>query len=308
MAKPWIVRLALAGAVTVLVVAVVAGIRDAAATDESTSYEEEIDQWIKARDARLRSPDYYLSIVGLYWLEDGANTFGSDPSNDVVFPKGAPAAIGSFNVREGVVTVEVVPGIDVTYDGEPVKSMRLLDDSDENGPTTLVMGTMNWFVIKRGDRLLIRLKDSKSEGLRKFKGVDRFAVDPKWRLEARLETYSSPRFVEIENTIQIATNERVYGTLFFDVDGETYSLDALVEAGTEALFVIFADATSGEETYGGGRFVYVDVPADGESAILDFNKAYNPPCAFNDYTTCPLPPPQNQLPIPVTAGEKTYKR
>jgi uncharacterized protein (DUF1684 family) len=138
--------------------------------------------------------------------------------------------------------------------------------------------------------------------------LKRFAIDEKWRFEGTLETYTPDKYIPFDDTIGLVTNHRVYGTIVVEIDGETYRLDALGDQGAKKLFVIFADATSGLETYGGGRYVYVDTPGDDGVVVIDFNKAYNPPCAFNSHTTCLLPPPQNRLAIRVTAGEKRYEK
>jgi uncharacterized protein (DUF1684 family) len=184
--------------------------------------------------------------------------------------------------------------------------MALLDDRDDGGPTILEMGTLSWYVIRRGDRLLIRLRDSESTVRKSFAGLERFAIDERWRIDGTLETYTPDKYIPIDDTIGLTTSQRVFGAIVFEIDGETYRLDALGKPGAEQLFVIFADGTSGLETYGGGRFLYTDTPSSDGRVTIDFNKAYNPPCAFNDYTTCPLPPPQNRLPIRVTAGEKSH--
>ncbi len=277
-------------------------------TEQQASYRETIETWIEKREERLKRPDGYLSIVGLYWLEEGENTFGSDPSSDIVFPDKALPSIGYFDVTGEKVTVTVDPTADVRHEGTVVKTLALLDDRDENGPTMIEMGTLSWYVIKRGDRLLIRLKDSESRLRKSFAGLKRFATDERWQIEGTLETYTPDKYIPFEDTIGLVTNQRVFGTIVFEINGETYRLDTLGDRGAEELFVIFADGTSGLETYGGGRFLYVDAPGSDGRVTIDFNKAYNPPCAFNAYTTCLLPPPQNRLAIRITAGEKRHDK
>jgi uncharacterized protein (DUF1684 family) len=276
--------------------------------EKQGGYREEVETWIEGREERLGRPDGYLSIVGLFWLRDGENTFGSDPSSDLVFPDKAPASIGRFDVVDGQVMVTVDPTAGVTHNGTAVRALALSDDRGADGPTILEMGTLTWYVIKRGDRLLIRLRDSESKLRKSFAGLKRFAIDEKWRFEGTLETYTPDKYIPFDDTIGLVTNHRVYGTIVVEIDGETYRLDALGDQGAKKLFVIFADATSGLETYGGGRYVYVDTPGDDGVVVIDFNKAYNPPCAFNSHTTCLLPPPQNRLAIRVTAGEKRYEK
>ena len=276
--------------------------------ERQTGYRESIESWIERREGRLMSPDGYLSVIGLFRLQDGENTFGSDSSRDIVFPDKAPRSIGYFDMTGGKVTVAVDPTVGVRHDGSAVRTLTLLNDRDERGPTILEMGSLSWYVIARGDRLLVRLRDSESKLRSSFAGLERFAIDEGWRIDGRLETYTPDKYIPIDDTIGLTTNQRVFGTIVFEIDGETYRFDALGKPGAEQLFVIFADGTSGLETYGGGRFVYTDAPDSDVRTTIDFNKAYNPPCAFNDYTTCPLPPHQNRLPIRVTAGEKRYKK
>jgi uncharacterized protein (DUF1684 family) len=296
------------GLVAGLLVASGVGVDSRAAGDAEPpkTHRDEIEAWITWREARLTRPDGYLSIVGLYPLEDGASTFGSDSTNDVVFPPGAPGRIGTFDLRNGEVTVTIEPTVDVVSDSARVTTLALRDDADETrAPTLLQMGTLSWYVIRRGEARLIRLKDSQSALIKAFHGIERYPIDERWRFNARLERYFPDKYIPITNTIDVTVNERVYGAVVFDLDGQTYRLDALGTADAEDLFIIFADETSGLETYGGGRFVYVDPPGEDGKVVLDFNKAYNPPCVFNKYTTCPLPPRQNVLPIAVRAGEKT---
>jgi uncharacterized protein (DUF1684 family) len=292
--------------VAVLTAAMAGGVRSDD-TKKYANHTEEIETWIEWRLQRLQSPDGYLSVVGLYWLEEGKSTFGSDPSNDFVFPQKAPESIGTFDLNEGTVTVTVDPEVAVKHDGERVTTLVLQNDHAEGGPTYLKLGSLTWYAIKRGDRVLIRLKDTESALRKGFKGIDRFPIDERWRVEATLETYKLNKYITLASSINVPEDYRVFGELVFEIGGEMYHFDALGKVGAEQLFIIFADETSAVETYGAGRYMYVDVPTDDGKVIIDFNKAYNPPCAFNKYTTCPLPPPQNVLPIRVTAGEKWHE-
>jgi uncharacterized protein (DUF1684 family) len=184
--------------------------------------------------------------------------------------------------------------------------MRLRDDTDEkDGPTVMKSGTLTFLVIRRGDRLGIRVKDSESEARRNFKGLDYFPADPKYRVEARFEPYNPPKKIPITNVLGMLSLETSPGALVFTIDGKELRLDPIYEQGTTDLFIIFKDATSGHETYGAARYLYASPPVNGKT-IVDFNHAYNPPCAFTPYATCPLPPPQNRLPIRIEAGEKKY--
>lgn len=292
-----------------LPVAVAAALAGAASGDaDGSGYRSQIESWVEGRVERLVAPDGYLSIVGLFPLVEGRNTFGSDPSSDIVFPDKAPRHMGHFEVGDGVVWVSIDAGVEVLHDGKPVETLALADDTAGDGPTVLERGTLSWYVIDRSGKKFVRLKDSESELRMSFGEIDRFPIDEKWCIEASLETYRPDKYVTFTNSIDLKSRERVYGTIIFEIDGETHRLDALGEPEAKSLFVIFADATSGLETYGAGRYLYVEAPDVDGKVIIDFNKAYNPPCAFNQYTTCLLPPYQNFLPIRVTAGELVYQK
>ena len=278
------------------------------AGDAPEGYYASVEAWRAGRLERLKAPSGYLSLAGLYWLDEGTHTFGSDPANDFVLPEGrAPAHMGSFTMQGDVVTIEVRDGVEVTHDGEPVGKLRMYDDHDgENDPTVLEFGTLSWYVVRRGERLGIRLKDSESELRRNFGEIEHYPVDHVWRIEGVLEPYPANTMIPIENILDQVLPNPSPGTLVFEIDGTTYRLDALGRRDAEQFFIIFGDVTNGKETYAGGRFLYVDAPGDDGRVVIDFNKAYNPPCAFSPYSTCQLPPAQNRLPIRVTAGEKLY--
>jgi len=273
-------------------------------------YSDEIAKWHADRIERLKSPTGWLSLAGLYWLKPGENTFGTDPANAIVFPAGkGPAIMGTIIVEGANVRVKITPGVDVLHDGAPVDTLVLHHDQEEGiEPTVLSHGSLSWFPIERAGRLGIRVKDGESEALRLFTGIERFPVDRRWRIEGRLEPHDPPKTVEITSVLGDVTQEPSPGALVFEIGGKTYRLDPIAESGDDELFVVFSDATSGKETYGGGRFLGVSRPAEDGKVVIDFNKAYNPPCALSPYATCPLPPPQNHLPTAVRAGEKTYKK
>ncbi len=272
------------------------------------SYLEEIAKWREKRVENLKKPTGWLSLVGLHWLEEGANTFGADSSNAVVFPKG-PAVMGTITVEDSICRVTIAPGVEVFENGAPVTTAVLHHDQEEGyEPTVLSHETLSWHLIERGGRMGIRVKDSESRALREFEGIESFPIDPRWRVEGVLEPHDPPRTVEITNVLGVVTHEPSPGALVFEIGGKTYRLDPIAEPGDEELFVVFGDATSGKETYGGGRFLGVGRPGEDGRVVLDFNKAYNPPCVFTSYATCPLPPPQNRLPIAVRAGEMMYEK
>jgi len=277
--------------------------------EASAAYAEEIAAWRTQRIERLKSPTGWLSLVGLYWLKDGENAFGADSSNAVILPQGkAPAVMGTITVAGGGIEVTVAPGAEVLHNGSPVTSLVLHHDQEEDfEPTVLVHGTLTWFAIERGGRLGIRVKDGDSKRLREFKGIESYTIDPRWRIEGVLVPNDPPKTLEITNVLGDVTHEPSPGALVFKIEGKTYRLDPIADPGAEELFVVFGDASNGKETYGGGRFLDVDPPGADGKVVLDFNKAYNPPCALTEFATCPLPPPQNRLPMAVRAGEKMYE-
>lgn len=274
--------------------------------DES-AYRNGIAKWQSDRLATLTKHDGWLTLINLYWLKEGENKFGSDPANAIRLPKDrAPLVAGSLWLENGRVRMTSHPAIEITAAGAPVTSLDLRDDTEDRGPTVLKFGTLLLNVIKRGDRIGVRVKDSDSRTRREFKGLEYYPIDPKWRIEARFEPYQPAKVIPITNVLGMTDDETSPGAIVFDVDGKTYRVDPILEKGETDLFVIVSDGTTGKETYGAGRYLYV-TPADRNGKIvIDFNKAYSPPCAFTNYATCPLPPPQNRLAFRIEAGEKKY--
>ena len=275
------------------------------------AYHSEIQEWQQERAERLQADDGWLSLVGLHWLEDGPNTIGSGPDNSIVFPEGkAPKALGTIILIRGsedraVIQFEPAEGSELYVDGKPVTRMIELTSDASGDPTELRHGTLSFFAIVRGDRFGLRVRDSESPALVSFAGLEHFPVDPRWKIEARFEPYDPPMMIPIANIVGIESEEPSPGAIVFEVRGRTYRLDAL-DGGEDELFIIFSDATTGNETYGAGRYLYTPRARAGGRIVIDFNKAYNPPCAFTEFATCPLPPRQNKLRIRIEAGEKNY--
>jgi hypothetical protein len=271
----------------------------------SPEYEQEISQWQAKRAEGLTRSSGWLSVVGLSWLSPGENRMGSDPQSAVELPQGkAPAYAGSLFLENGTVRLVPDPSAGILIDGKPATETVLKSDT-EDGTTMMTLGPLTLFVIKRADRIGVRVRDSESEAIKEFKGLEYFPVDPAMRVEATFEPYEPVKQIPIANIVGITENQPSPGALVFQLGGETYRLDPITEEGSDELFVIFADQTSGKETYGAGRYMYTDMPKDGK-VILDFNQAYNPPCAFTAFATCPLPPAQNRLATRIEAGEKNY--
>ena len=293
---------------SLLLAASIAGVQVMSANVEESkpqSYEGQIEQWRAQRVARLKGPSGWLSLIGLHWLKEGKNTLGSDKSNDIVLAAG-PKNLGTITLAKGKATIVLNPKEPTAIDGKPNKSAELLDDSHEN-PTTVAFGTASFYMIDRNGKKGLRVKDSNADARKHFTGIDTYPIDPKWRIEAKWVEYKPAHTLEVPNVIGQIDKFPVPGKAVFEHDGKTYELlPVLEEPDAKELFFIFADKTTAKETYGGGRFFYSEMPKDGK-VVLDFNKAYNPPCAFSPHATCPLAPPENRLAMPVTAGEKKYK-
>jgi len=261
--------------------------------------------WRAARVEEIAGPEGWLTVVGLHWLKGGANRLGSARDNDIVLAHGALAPHAArLIVDGGTVRLEPAPRSGITRNGQPAVAMALAPVDTE---IVLESGSLRFFVIERGGRYALRVRDLKSKARREFRGLEYFPVDPGWAFEARFEAYVPAHHVPIVNVLGDELEMHSPGAIVFERDGREWRLDALLESeGDDHLFVMFADATSGHETYGAGRFLHTPLPAGGRVAV-DFNEAYNPPCAFTGFATCPLPPPQNRLPLAVRAGELRYR-
>ena len=294
-------------AAVLLGVAVAAGVgvSQAGAGDTQVPYKQQIEIWRKQRVERLTAPNGWLSLVGLEWLKEGVNTIGAAKDNNILLA-GAPAHLGIIALREGKAAIKLARDTDATIDGEKTFRAELLDDSHEK-PTTVAFGSANFYLVHRADKFGLRVKDSEAPTRKHFVGIDYFDIDPSWRIEAKWEAYDPPHEIEESNIIGQVDKVIVPGAAVFERGGKTYRVEPVIETpGDTDYFLVFADKTSGKETYGAARFVYTEPPKDGK-VIIDFNKAYNPPCAFTSFATCPLPTAQNRLGLRVTAGEKKYR-
>ncbi|MGD8378225.1 MAG: DUF1684 domain-containing protein [Gammaproteobacteria bacterium] len=274
-------------------------------TLSDAAYRQSIRQWRAQRLAGLTRPDGWLSLVGLLWLKPGDNSFGAAASNDLTLddPR-APGRIGTFTLSHDGVRFTPAPGTPLTEDGKPVAGpLAMVPDTHEH-PTELASGSIRFYAIERVGRFGVRVKDSQAPTRVGFKGLDYFPIDRGWRFHARFVAYDPVKKIPIVNVLGMVEDMPSPGALVFEKNGKTFRLDTVDEGGDQ-LFVMFADKTSGKSTYGAGRFIYVDKPVDGH-VVLDFNEAYNPPCAFTSFATCPMPPPGNRLKLAITAGEKRY--
>ena len=264
------------------------------------SYKESIETWQQERLASLVKPDGWVTLAGLFPLEEGIQCFGSDTLCPVHFPAGTPPEMGTISVNRNTVEMHVNTGVNITIDGHPVQDIRL-----EPRDTTLVCTYQNyqWFLINRGGHYLVRLRDTEHPARQSLRQIPYFPIDTAWRFQATFHPYDTQRTIQLPNALDMIVDNQSPGYIRFDHLGQSYELIAL-DGGPDELFLLFYDETSGLETYGGGRYLYVDKPVSGNQITLDFNKAYNPPCAFTTFATCLLPPLENRLPFAITAGEK----
>ncbi len=257
------------------------------------SYERSIQQWRQEMEEELKSDAGWLTVAGLYWLAEGVNTVGAAENNRVVLPYG-PARLGEIELSDGRAVFR--------YADSSQSAIELRPDTSGE-PTKLKVGESTFWLIQRGDRSGIRLRDLNSKMRREFTHREWYAVKPAYRITARFDSYGEPRPFQVPSVLGIPEEMECPGELELVINGETVRIKPVLAE--DSLWVIFRDQTSGRTTYGGGRFLYTELPEDGR-VVVDFNKAYNPPCAFTPYATCPLPPKANRLSVAVEAGEKNY--
>jgi uncharacterized protein (DUF1684 family) len=244
--------------------------------------------WQARRLTTLKKPYGWLALTGLHWLKPGANRIAGLP--------------GAFELKDGVVTLAATLADGYTLGGKPV-GRRVLSSDATDTPDRLLVGTRAVMVLSRSGRVALRVWDSESPVRKGFKGIEAFPPDPRWRVSARWEAYPQPKPVEVPSVIGTPSHELAPGRAIFEIDGTEYALEPTQDG--DSLFFVFKDRTAPKETYGGGRFLDAPPPRNGK-VILDFNRAYNPPCVFTSFATCPLPLPENVLPVRIEAGEKAW--
>ncbi len=269
-----------------------------------SAYHAEIREWRELREAELKADDGWLTVAGLFWLKEGINRAGPDPANEIVLPAGsAPPRIGAFEFHQGSIIFRAEPGAMVTRNGRPVTAAEL--EPDRGGAAEVIaIGSVTMYVIKRGQRYGVRLKDRESKLRKEFTGLQWFPIEERTRIIAKFVPYEPPKVLAIPTILGDVEKSPSPGYTAFELNGKEYRLDPTADE-DGSLFFVFRDLTSGKETYPAGRFLDSEAPHQGK-VVLDFNKAYNPPCAFTPYVTCPLPPRQNQLPVRIEAGELKY--
>jgi uncharacterized protein len=279
-----------------------------AGAQDSAAYKVSVEKWRHAYEATLESDDGWLTVAGLFWLHPGQNRFGTDPLGDIVLPEGStPADVGCFDFQPGdshdaKVVVHVNPGVTILMNGKPVHQAELRPDSSD----ALVLGDLRLFVHKSGERYSIRMKDKNSKLRREFAGTRWFAVNEAYRVSAKFVAYDQPKEEDIQNILGDTIKIWVPGYAEFTLKGAEYRLEPTI-SDPQMMEFVFRDLTSGKETYAAARMIDTLPPKDGV-VVLDFNEAFNPPCAYNPFTTCPLPQPQNRLRVRIEAGEMAYKQ
>lgn len=266
------------------------------------NHEEEIRSWQKKRLQSLTAEEGWVTLAGLFWLEGGENSFGKSADNRLIanYP-GLPDYIGVFSVEHHRVSFSAQPGIEVNCDGKPISRIEMTSDQDGKA-TVLRYKAFSWYVIKRGDRLGVRMKWSDHPNRKKLTHIPSYPISDTWRIKARYIAYDTARTLSIPTVIGIDSEEECPGEIHLRINGQAI---VLYPTGTrDSLGLMFGDATNGRETYSAGRFLPLPKPDESNEMILDFNLAYNPPCVFTPFATCPMPIPENIIGIPVEAGEK----
>ncbi len=271
--------------------------------NESSTYETDLKTWRDSLDERLRSEEGWLSLAGLYWLHEGENTVGSDPASEITLPPDStPQHLGTVSFQNGVATLHVTCDEPVTVDGTALRSAVLRDDHDPNGPSLVTIRAITFHIIKREDQYGVRVRDQNNPARQTFTGRKWYPINPDYHVQAHFSPHATPRSLSVVNSVGILVPMENPGSVEFDLRDQHLRLEAFT-ADEGELWFIFKDKTNGASTYGAGRFLTAPVFPDG-SVDLDFNRTYNPPCAFTPYATCPLPPRENILPVEIAAGER----
>ncbi len=272
-------------------------------TSAPNDYAAEIETWRLDREERLKADDGWLTLTGLFFLHEGENSFGASSDNDIVLRTGSDHA-GVFTLRDGTVTAHAPEEGTFRVDGHEVGEARLWPHHGPDLPT-ITLGPLALFCHASGDRVAIRMRDKESQIRRDFTKLRWYSVNESFRIRARYLLHNEPHTLELPNTLGDVLTLQTSGAVSLTVDGEELRMTAIDY--DDRLWFVFSDLTSGTETYPAARFLYADNPDPDGWTILDFNRAYNPPCAFNPFTTCPLPPPENRLPVRIEAGELDYQ-
>ena len=271
-----------------------------------SAYAKTIVEYRQLMEDTLKSDTGWLTVAGLHWLKPGDTSFGSDAKHGFVLPTGkAPATAGSFHFDGRKVSLKLAPGSGLLVNGKPVSGAALIDDGDDKTPDLVTLGDLTMIVIERGGKVGIRLRDKSSKYRKEFTHRSWFPVKPEYRISGKFLPYAQPKILRVPTVIEgVIEQHESPGEIEFTLGGKTHKVQVL-KGEDKQLWLIFRDQSSGKATYPAGRFLYGDLAKD-NTVSFDFNKAYNPPCAFTPFATCPLPSRQNFLTVAVEAGELTY--
>jgi len=274
---------------------------------KNEDFDKQEMKWREERDKSMRSPTSWLTIAGLFWLDEGENTFGTDKTNKLVLPSGsAPSFCGKFILEEGKVKVIAAEGAGIMINGEEIDEKILTSDNQGN-PDVLELNDLRMWIIKRGERYGIRMRDPNAQAYKEYKGLEFFPPSEKFRIKGNFVPYDKEKAIEITTVAGTMAEMISPGSVLFALDGKEYRLEAFKENEENTkLFIVFKDLTNGEETFAKGRFLTADVLDNGK-VDLNFNRAVNPPCNYTPFATCPVPPHKaNWLNVHIEAGEKAY--
>lgn len=278
------------------------GVGDSAGLPGTDAYLADLAAWKIERVKTLKGPEGFLNLVGLFWMRQDVATFGSSSDSDFVLPGHAPTMLGSFHRENDQIRMLVNDGVEV-LDGETAVRSIVMHDDLSGHPVVLTHGSLAWTVIRRDDKFAVRVRDFEHPAIDAFQPIDYFPTDLALHVPATLDRFDEPKQMRVDTVITgLDYRPQSPGKLKFEIAGGPFELEAYLSSGR--LFLIFGDATSGRETYPAGRFLYAAMPDETGVTWLDFNKAYNPPCAFNEFATCPIASPQNRLKIRILAGER----
>ncbi len=268
------------------------------------AYRDEIERWRQKRLDSLKADDGWLTVSGLFWLKPGETKIGSDPSNDVMLPARTPGSLGTLTLADGKATFQPDPGVKITRNGSPFDGGEIQSDAGGHADI-LAVGDVKLILIKRGNRLALRMKDNQSPLRASFAGLRWYPPRADWRIEAKFVAFPTPTKMVMDTIVGESDVVESPGYVTFERDGKTYQLQAIGQK-DGSLWFVFRDRTSGRTTHGGARQLDAEAPRNGV-VVLDFNKATNLPCAYIPYATCPLAPPQNRLSLAIEAGELKYE-
>lgn len=272
---------------------------------DTSTYQAEIEAWRADVEAKLRADDGWLTVAGLFWLEEGDNTIGGSEESTVIVPGGAPALLGHLRRAGKQVTYLPAEGSPLLLNGKAVSEPSEINLKTMDSPDLFTLGEVSFFVMLRGERVGVRLRDKQSAARLNFTGRTWFPVDERYLIEGEYVSYPSPKVRQIVNVLGDVGEEQCPGEVRFELGGQSFALE-VSSASKNGLFIVFRDATAGHETYGASRFLYTSAPDKDGKVVLDFNRAVSPPCAFTDHATCPLPSAQNRIDIRIEAGETLH--